>query len=444
MRSFNHIICHFFIVAFASVAGAAEVLFSDNNKITGEVLTMEENGSIALMTEYSDKPLNIRGENVQKIAFGNPDEAGIMPSQIITLINGDSIPVTVTSFVDGELHANSPVLGDLRIPREKIDSLQNGLSSQKNIYRGPREMSEWQGVGDQVATWKCEDNTLKATGIGSIQKNLKLPENYAIRFKLKWRFNPNFKLNFSDPLTPNGQPADRYFLQFGRAGMEIKRESAGQTRYYTIAMINRQPDAFENNEVLIEIRLSRKSGRMELYINNELEGRYLDKNVPVGNGIVMTSSSRIESELSVTEIEINEWNNGTVSPKAENRGSGKEDALIGRNSERFGGKFISMTDVAGQRVYRFKSNFREEPIDLPEAEVSTLFFSTTPDAKAESPSGDLLLLKGQTSLRSVKSVFSGDLMNITHPLLGVMNLNKGDVIRLERKEITSKTKIPKP
>lgn len=441
MRNFNHALCY---LSFVALAGAAEISFSDDNKLTGELMAMDENGSITLSTTYAEKPLKIHANKVQKIDFGNADDTAEAPSQSITLINGDTLPVIVKSLDDQELQVTSPILGDLRISRDKIDSLQNGLFAQKNIYRGPKELSEWQSTNDQIMTWKCEDSKLTAVGIGSIRKDLKLPENYSLKFKLNWKFNPNFKLNFSDPLTDENVAADRYNLQFGSAGIGIKRESTGNSRWSPIAEINRTPDTFENNEAVIEIRVNRKTGRLELYINNQLEGRYMDKNPPKGSGITFISYSRNESELSISEIEINEWHSGASSPRSEDRGDGKEDAVIGRNSERFGGKLISITEINQQKVYRFKSNFQEEPIDLPEAEVSTIYFSRSGNTKPQDPDGFQLALKGRGSLSVTKTIFSENSLKITHPLLGDLNIDRAGVLRMQRHSASKENTVPKP
>lgn len=441
MQNFNHALCY---LSFVALTGAAEISFSDDNKITGDLMAMDENGSITLSTTYAEQPLKIHANKVQKIDFGNADDTAEAPPQSITLINGDTLPVIVKSLDDHELLVTSPILGDLRISRDQIDSLQNGLFAQKNIYRGPKELSEWQSTNDQIMTWKCEENKLTAVGMGSIQKELKLPENYSIKFKLNWKFNPNFKFNFSDPLTPENDPADRYYLQFGRAGMEIKRVSTGNARFSTIAMINRTPDMFENNEVLVEIRVNRKNGRLELYINSELEGRYLDKNPPKGTGVILTSLSRSETELTISEIEINEWNSGASAPRSEDRGEGKEDAVIGRNSERFGGKLISINEINEQKIYRFKSNFQEEPIDLPETEVSTIYFSRSGDIKPQNADGFLLSLKGRGSLSVTKTIFNENSLKITHPMLGDINIDRAGVLQMQRRSASKEKTVSKP
>ncbi len=433
-------------MSFSALAGAAEISFSDDNKITGELVAMDVNGSITLNTAYSEQPLKIRVEKVQKIDFANPTKEVEKTPQNITLVNGDKLFVVIKSLDDQILKMTSPVLGDLDIPRDKIDSIQSGLFSQTNLYNGPKEIGEWQSTQDQIMNWKCEDNQLTAVGSGSIQKDFKLPENYSIRFKLSWKFNPNFKFSFSDPLTPESQAADRYYIQFGRAGLELKRESIAGNRYTTIAVINRSPDEYENNEMWIEIRVNRKNGRLDLHINNELAGKYIDpaRDFPKGNGVVFTSLSRQESDLSISEIEVKELTGNNSKSHTEDRGATKEDALIGRNSERFGGKLLSISEVDQLKVYRFKSNFQEEPIDLPESEVSTIFLARTNETKPKSIDGMNLLLQGGGFLTVTKSTFHQNTLVVTHPLLGEIQIDRSAVIRLERRPTNPSNRVTKP
>src|SRR5690606_1773196 len=117
---------------------------------------------------------------------------------------------------------------------------------------------------------------LRIEGAGRLSRDMELPEQYVIRFMLNWRNNPNLRVFFSDPLVSINQQADRYMLQFGVSGLEIKRESTTGRRYTTIAALSRQPDQFPGNRMAVELRVDRRRGLIHLYLNGEYEGRHQD------------------------------------------------------------------------------------------------------------------------------------------------------------------------
>lgn len=407
-------------------------------------MAMDPDGTVTLNAPYSTEPLKIKPEGINKIDFGKSDTKYELPEQNLNLINGDSLPVEVRSFDEKVLKVHSPSIGELNVPRELINSLEVGIFSKKTIYRGPNEIGEWNNAKDQATEWAIEDKMLFSHGSGTIYRDMKLPENYSIRFKLKWENVPNFKFSFGDPMDFKGASVNRYYLQFNRAGMEIKRESTGRQRYYPIGQIGRTPQEFAAKELWIEVRVNRKNGRIELYLDDRLQDKYIDSypNTPSGTGISFHAEAAEDNQLSITNIEISQWDDRADRHRTEERGDTKEDAVIGRNGERSGGRILSITKGGEGMIYRFKSNYQENPMDLPDSEVSTIYFAAAPDRKIEEFKGLSLFFHGGGSCQVTKCVFDGDKVNITHPLLGEIQLNRSVVSHLER-SVSSKTIPPK-
>lgn len=426
----------------SSLSAAAEVSFKDQSKLTGEVVAMDEEGTISLSSVNSIKPLQIDAEKITKVDFGKPQHELIIPRQRLTLINGDAFPIEIRGLSETALLANSPALGDLEIPREMIDSLQLGMFSQNLIYRGPENLKGWKRDTKQSDQWKLDGGSFKANGQSLISRDMKLPEKFVLRFKMNWESNPNIRFSFADPLSSRGERIDRYFIQFASAGLEIKRESTGKSRFTTIAVVGRHPDEFANRELWVEVRMNRKRGRLDLYLNDQLEGRYTDPvpDIPTGTGISLLSLSPEESQLEVSDIEIFEWDDRGDRHRAEDRGNEKEDAIIGRNGERFGGKLISISDGEEGKIYHFKSDFQQQPMELPESEISTVFFKVgTPAASNQDFQGLHFRLHGRGDVQVSKCVFKDDTVSLTHPLLGELKVDRREIAWLERRA-TQKSK----
>jgi len=432
MLNFNLSLC---FLSIATFVGAAEISFSGKNKISGELTAMDPDGTVTLNAPYSTEPIKINPDGIQKIDFGKSDIKYELLEQNLTLINGDSLPVEIRSLDDKVLKVHSPSMGEMNISRELINSLEVGIFSKKLIYKGPNEIGEWSNAKDQATEWAVDDNLLVSQGSGTIYRDMKLPDNYSVRFKLKWENVPNFKFTFGDPMDFKGASVNRYYFQFNRAGMQIRRESTGNQRYFPIAQIARTPQEFAAKELWIEVRVNRKNGRIELYLDDRLQDKYTDNypNTPSGTGISFHAEAAEDNPLSITNIEISQWDDRADRHRAEERGNLKEDAVIGSNGERFGGRILSITNASDRRIYRFKSNFQAEAMDLPDSEVSTIYFAAAaPDKKLEEFKGLSLFFRGGGSCQVTKCSFNGDKVNIFHPLLGEIQLNRSVVSHLER------------
>ncbi len=436
MWNFKFILC---CLSIATFVGAAEVSFNGEIKITGELIAMDQDGTVTLKTPHASEPIRLVPDKISRINFGNSADNSEIPKQSITLINGDMFPAEILSLDDKVLKIKSPTLGELDIPREMIGSIDIGMLSRKALYTGPKEISEWKNTVDEVSEWKIDNGILINKGNGEIYRDMKLPENYSIRFKLAWDIKPNFKFSFGDPMDYTGKRVNRYYLQFGSAGMEIKRESTGNQRFPPIADIKKLPQEFADNEMWLEVRVNRKAGQIALYINDRLLGRFDDKtsNIPSGTGIAFKCTDAAENNsLKVSDIFVSEWDEQGDKHRIEDRGNIKEDAVIGRTGERFGGRILSITDGKAGKAYRFKSTFQENPIDLPDAEVSTVYFAVVQNTNPKEFKGMNLFLQGNGHIQISKCELNESMIRITHPLLGDLQLNRNAVSHLERADST--------
>jgi hypothetical protein len=165
-----------------------------------------------------------------------------------------------------------------------------------------------------------------------------------------------------------------------------------------------------------------------------LEGRYADPfpDLPNGTGISFGAQAADENKLRISDINISDWEDHGDRHRTEERGDGKEDAVIGRNGERFGGNLLSITNGPNGAIYRFKSNFQAEPIELPESEVSSIHFKNTTDVHIKNFDGLSLFLQGRGNMRVSKCIFNESTIDVTHPLLGDLKINRNAISRLER------------
>jgi hypothetical protein len=435
MRNFNFQRLTALILAFAVSSALADVIsMRGNAKLSGEVIGMASDGTITLLSPASVTPLSLSAKQVERVVFDYSGIAAEIPEQRLELINGDILPVKVTSMEQGLLKVESSVLGDLSIPREAVSSLQLGIVAQKVIYPGAEGIVGWYPSDGGSHSWEYRDNAFFADGYGIHSHDDLLPEKFILRFNFSWAQNPNFQFVFAQAAKAQEDKTGRYIAEISGSGMGLFRENANRLRT-PIIMLARSPEQNTNRLIQVEIRMDRKRGLMELRIDGELEGRYTDpiQPMPRGNGISLVSQSSGESGQSVKDIQILSWDDRGDRHKSEEKGEGKGDSLIGRFGERFGGKLESIRPNGNSTVYVFKSDFQREPLELPEEEVSTLFFGKAgKNPQSEKNSSLLLNLRGQGAMRVSSCVVVDDSVKIEHPLLGSLQFARAGLSSLER------------
>jgi hypothetical protein len=414
---------------------ADNLILADDARLTGTVRSINEAGVVELATVLSPEPLLLKAGAVEKVEFSVPGSAAAPAGTLIELANGDLLPAAVESLDDTSLHVVTADAGRLSIPRTALKSMQLGVRQQKVVYRGPKNSEEWGLYAERSKNWQFANDALTANGPSQAARDFDAPPQFILKFTLKWQANPMFKIYFADPLTPKVELVDRYFMQYGSAGLEIKRESSKGKRYQTVIQLPRTPDQFPSDELAVEIRVDRKTSRLHLLLNGEPEGAGVDPvgDPPQGNGVVLVSNSPAGPVQEIRGIEILELDTAGTRHRAEGRGDVKTDSLISRDEDRWGGRLIGIRKGPEGAVFSFKSDFQEEPLELAEADVSAVFFAKPAQTDVLAPVHQFVLrLRGEGSLRVASCAFSADEVSARHPLLGPLKIRRAGVSGMER------------
>ena len=142
------------------------------------------------------------------------------PSALIELTNGDLLPATIESLDEQNLTVISPEAGTSGNPAGPPDVAQFGIQRRKVIYRDRRASTNGPDSGENARTG-LQQRSSSPTDRPLPSRKLSLPRQFILRFTLIWEEEtvPNFQIYFADPLTAKGEPCDRYYLQFGGAGL---------------------------------------------------------------------------------------------------------------------------------------------------------------------------------------------------------------------------------
>ncbi len=427
-------LCFACLLTCAGSAGADDLILEGDARLTGVVRSISANGAVELQSPISPDPIFLKGSAVKRVVFSAPSEIPVRPTSRIELANGDILPVALESLDDKMLVVSSPEAGRLEIPREFLRSLHLGIYDQRVIYSGPDPLDNW--IRDRTGSknWSFEGGTLRAQGAGQISRKLEAAPQFIVRFTLHWQNNPNFQFSFADPLVATGKPSDRYYMQFTGAGLEIKRESSAGRRYETIVQLNRPPDQYAGSRLKVEIRVDRVRSTLKLYLNGELEGPFIDPygKPPTGGGIALVSHAPNNTEQEISDIEVLEWDEAGDRHRTEDRGDPAQDSLIGRSAERWSGSLVGIRSEGGSPWFFFKSDFQDAPIEIPESEVSTVFFANQGVVDPPDEVHPFVLrLRGNGSLRVSSCIFEGDEVQAIHPQLGRLTLRRSGISALE-------------
>lgn len=406
-------------------------------RLSGNVISINESGVVELASELSAKPLLLKDGVVEKIEFSSPASQTDPPATLIELSNGDFLPVTIERLDSERLSVVSPETGRLDIPREMVSSIQTGIRRRKVVYEGPTSLEEWTTTDEARKNLTFENGTISAIGPASFYGKLTLPRQFILRFNLIWQARqiPNFQVFFADPLLAKGEPCDRYYLQFGGAGLEIKREASRGKRYNTIVILNRTHEQFPDNRMRIELRVNRDTARMELLIDGESEGEFADPiaGIPDGSGIAFVSNTSNGVQQQFRDIEVLEFDDSRDRHRAEDRGDPARDSLISREDDRWSGDLTIIRPTPKGLVFVFKTDFQDTPMEIPESEVSTVFLTGSKNPGSERPAHPFVIrLPGNGALRVTSCRIDGEKIAVTHPLLGPLAIRREGISSIER------------
>jgi len=433
-------------------ASADEITLNDGtSKISGKLLTMASSGTIELAAPAAENPLLIKGDNVQKIVLSEPEKNETLPPTMVQLINGDNIRGTVEEMDQKIMILNTDEAGIIKIDRSHIASTQFGLSRANVIYSGPNDMAEWKQQRSTRDRWLYRKGSLITTGRSTASKDLKLPNKFTLSFKLKWRSErpPQYEVFFADPLGNSKLRPDRYSFSFSNYSTEIRRHTANPSKHKTIAHLSRDSKLYKNNEMLVELRVDRETGQIQLFINDEPEGDFVDpiENIPEGTGIRIVSQSMRGSQLEISNIKVTELNGNGLRHLSEGHLDDGADSLILDDDERWSGKLVGIKKSNDGSIFHFESPSRETTLEVPISEVSMIYLShltgdEDPKTKGEvfhAPSNYIVNLANDWAIKTSSCQMDDQTLSAKHPLLGALQIQRSRIASINHIEVEEKS-----
>jgi hypothetical protein len=421
-----------FLAATALIVHADQVKLEDGSTITGEVLELDAGSALKIQSGIATAPLSLRAEQIRKVSFSKDLEASERRDATLTLVNGDRLPCDVIGIDAEQVRIMTNAAGALSIGRNIVSSVELGIRPRRVLYEGPAGLEDWK-VDEG---WLFQDNALLSEGRGSVSRSFEeLPESFSLAFLMSWAQRPNFQVYFcSDQDQAGGGKHDRYYLQFGAAGFELKRQSSEDPTYHTLGTIQRGPSTFNEPKVNIELRVDRDRRLIQVFLDGKLEGSFPDPlaTAPKGNGVIFLSNLNEGEGHLISDIRIREWDSVGDRHRSEDRGEGDGDALIDHEGQRFSGELIQTKDNDNNPVALFKSPHFPKPLEIPLEQISTVFLSRPTESLDQSA---LVLNVANGGFLSASGCrFVDDRIKLEHPLLGSMDIARSSVRSMVKRQ----------
>ncbi|MFK7851655.1 MAG: hypothetical protein AB8D78_11820 [Akkermansiaceae bacterium] len=315
----------YFLLAAGALHAQSESVarFSNGDQLTGSLdsLSLE---NIIWKSEILKSPAQFDLKHVVDLSMPSVLKSFEGPNApeheaVLKLTNGDSVKGQLTGLTDDEISINTWYAGELVFRRVIVDSVKISRSSDI-YYRGPNGIDEWTMPGGSD-NWSFKSDSLVSNGTGGISKEMDFPDEMKISFDASWEgsFRPKIIL-FSDDIE-SVDPDKGYEMVFQGNSVHVKK--AGSNTW--LGHSTNARSLREREKSNIELRASKKSGKILLYIDDKFVDIWEDVNVKadeLGNGFHLITQNN--SPLSISNIVVSEWDGYTENiPQRRNQFGGR-------------------------------------------------------------------------------------------------------------------------
>ncbi len=305
MRSTTSIICAALVVGSASSHAEEDtsvLRFANEDRISGKFLELNTD-HVSWSAPWLEQPAKFDLSRVLDVTL-QPNASIPMSDHVavLQLDNGDVARGQLSSITDDSIELDTWYAGKIAFNRLMVESIEIEDSG-PTIYRGPSSDKGWI-QSESPGSWKYSRSSFISKAPGSIAMKDILPDECSISFKAQ-RKGSDFNMKvviFSD--RPEAQnPTSGYELSFRRTSCYLRKGT--NSKYIGRARV---PEINQNEQYNIEIRASRKSGKVALLVDGRLAEVWTDtqlKEGRFGNSLNFVTLNSLPTRIS--NITIKNW-----------------------------------------------------------------------------------------------------------------------------------------
>lgn len=306
MRRTAFIICAALVTSGANSIAEEDtnvLRFANEDRISGQLLELGTE-HLSWSAPWLEQAAKFDLSKVLDVTL--PAKAKIPDSDhvaVVRLKNGDVARGQLSSITDDSIELDTWYAGKIAFNRVMVDSIEIEESGPV-IYSGPNSSEGWI-QSENPPNWKYSRSSFIAKDPGSIAKKDILPDECSVSFKAQRKgsdFNMKVVL-FSD--RPDAQhPTSGYELSFRRTSCYLRKGT--NSRYIGRARV---PEITQNEMYNIEIRASKKTGKVALFIDERLAEVWTDPQLNEGRfGSSLNFVTLNSLPTRISNIKIKSWN----------------------------------------------------------------------------------------------------------------------------------------
>jgi len=259
---------------FASAGGEdAVVRFGNNDRLSGSLESLSAD-SLIWKSPLLEKPAPFFLKDVVDLSLpASQPEQKVDHEAILSLTNGDTVRGQLASVDDKIVSLDTWYAGRLNFNRLMVSGLK--IESESSLlYRGPLGMDGWRQTGESKA-WSFNRASFVASGKGGIARDGLLPDESSVAFNVAWKGDSlGLKLNLysNDPSSDTDASGYELYFKNGSITLRNRKTSAYLGSSQSQALL-------ENDKVRIEVRTSLKSGKICLFVNEQIIEVWTDPDV---------------------------------------------------------------------------------------------------------------------------------------------------------------------
>jgi hypothetical protein len=220
---------------------------------------------------------------------------------ILDLNNGDSARGRLIGLNDQEIRLDTLYAGEMVFPKELVKSINISRNS-KVLYRGPIGLNEWTLSGAE-GSWRYEEKALVCSGIGGIARDIDFTSEVKISYDLSRKEITRSRVVLFTSDIKSQTPESGYEITFHGSMVRVKR--LDEDLLLGSKLI---PRRFQFNEkTRMDIRVSRKTKKIMVFIDEQLCGVWQDDSLDKIKGKGLLFASDMNHESAISNIVITEW-----------------------------------------------------------------------------------------------------------------------------------------
>lgn len=298
------LILFFSLTVFCVAAqDSATVRFADGEQLSGNVVALNLQNltwQSELLKENADfkvdkiRDLDLPSKLDTNLALQASHEA------VLQLSNGDTVKGQLAGLNDKEIHLKTWYAGNMVFRRINVKSITISRAS-KVIYSGPSGIEDWKVLGDN--SWAFNQGELISKSEGAIGREVNFTDDVQITYNISWKGMLKSKLLLFTSDINNALPQSGYEVSFQGSLVGIKRLSDNNR----LRIISNPTRIQPRDNVRVDIRVSRQSEKIMLYMDDVLHATWFDDQMADTQGKGFMYLSDASSQLKLSNILISEW-----------------------------------------------------------------------------------------------------------------------------------------